>query len=138
MSDRIDLSEKRATFSEHWSPRTIAQFKSQISHRRRTWRHRTPVSCTSKSASLLWPCVAFVHERHWLRSGYIAGLNPVDAESCTFDHGADRAVEVTATAETSPNRRQPILPPTHGLIGCKAMFDEQELAARPQYAPHVC
>ena len=26
MSDRIDLSEKLATFSEYWSPRTIAQF----------------------------------------------------------------------------------------------------------------
>jgi mannose-6-phosphate isomerase-like protein (cupin superfamily) len=26
MSDRIDLSEKLATFSEHWSPRTVAQF----------------------------------------------------------------------------------------------------------------
>ena len=26
MSDSIDLSEKLATFSEHWSPRTIAQF----------------------------------------------------------------------------------------------------------------
>ena len=26
MSDRIDLAEKLATFSEHWSPRTVAQF----------------------------------------------------------------------------------------------------------------
>ena len=26
MGDRIDLSEKLATFSEHWSPRTVAQF----------------------------------------------------------------------------------------------------------------
>jgi mannose-6-phosphate isomerase-like protein (cupin superfamily) len=26
MSDRIDLSEKLATFSEHFSPRTVAQF----------------------------------------------------------------------------------------------------------------
>ena len=26
MSDSIDLSEKLATFSEHWSPRTVAQF----------------------------------------------------------------------------------------------------------------
>ena len=26
MSDRIDLSEKLATFSEHWSPRTVARF----------------------------------------------------------------------------------------------------------------
>ena len=26
MSDRIDLSEQLATFSEHWSPRTIARF----------------------------------------------------------------------------------------------------------------
>ena len=26
MSDRIDLSEKLATFSAHWSPRTVAQF----------------------------------------------------------------------------------------------------------------
>ena len=28
MSDRIDLSEKLARFSEHWSPRTIAQFNN--------------------------------------------------------------------------------------------------------------
>ena len=28
MSDRIDLSEKLAKFSEHWSPRTIAQFNN--------------------------------------------------------------------------------------------------------------
>jgi mannose-6-phosphate isomerase-like protein (cupin superfamily) len=26
MNDRIDLSEKLATFSEYWSPRTVAQF----------------------------------------------------------------------------------------------------------------
>ena len=26
MSDRIDLSEKLSTFSEHWSPRTVTQF----------------------------------------------------------------------------------------------------------------
>jgi mannose-6-phosphate isomerase-like protein (cupin superfamily) len=26
MSDRIDLSEKLATFSDYWSPRTVAQF----------------------------------------------------------------------------------------------------------------
>jgi mannose-6-phosphate isomerase-like protein (cupin superfamily) len=26
MSDRIDLSEKLATFSEYWSPRTVGQF----------------------------------------------------------------------------------------------------------------
>ena len=26
MSDRIDLSEKLSTFSEHWLPRTVAQF----------------------------------------------------------------------------------------------------------------
>src|SRR5213079_934454 len=26
MSDSIDLSEKLATFSEHWSPRAVAQF----------------------------------------------------------------------------------------------------------------
>src|SRR5882724_3948542 len=28
MSDRIDLSEQLATFSEHWSPRTVAQFNN--------------------------------------------------------------------------------------------------------------
>jgi mannose-6-phosphate isomerase-like protein (cupin superfamily) len=26
MNDRIDLSEKLSTFSDHWSPRTVAQF----------------------------------------------------------------------------------------------------------------
>jgi mannose-6-phosphate isomerase-like protein (cupin superfamily) len=26
MDDRIDLSEKLSSFSEHWSPRTVAQF----------------------------------------------------------------------------------------------------------------
>jgi mannose-6-phosphate isomerase-like protein (cupin superfamily) len=26
VNDRIDLSEKLSTFSEHWSPRTVAQF----------------------------------------------------------------------------------------------------------------
>jgi mannose-6-phosphate isomerase-like protein (cupin superfamily) len=26
MNDRIDLSEKLSTFSEHWSPRTVARF----------------------------------------------------------------------------------------------------------------
>ncbi len=28
MSDRIDLSEKLATFSEHWSPRAVAEFNN--------------------------------------------------------------------------------------------------------------
>ncbi len=28
MSDRIDLSEQLATFSEHWSPRAVAQFNN--------------------------------------------------------------------------------------------------------------
>lgn len=26
MNDRIDLSERLSTFSDHWSPRTVAQF----------------------------------------------------------------------------------------------------------------
>ena len=26
MNDRLDLSEKLSTFSDHWSPRTVAQF----------------------------------------------------------------------------------------------------------------
>ncbi len=26
MNDRIDLSEKLSSFSDHWSPRTVAQF----------------------------------------------------------------------------------------------------------------
>lgn len=28
MDDRVDLAEKLATFSDHWSPRTIAQFNA--------------------------------------------------------------------------------------------------------------
>src|SRR5216117_1958346 len=28
MNDRIDLSEKLSTFSDHWSPRTVAQFNN--------------------------------------------------------------------------------------------------------------
>ena len=28
MSDAIDLSEKLSTFTEHWSPRTVAQFNA--------------------------------------------------------------------------------------------------------------
>ena len=28
MNDKVDLSEKLATFSEHWSPRTVAQFNA--------------------------------------------------------------------------------------------------------------
>ncbi|QPF87420.1 cupin domain-containing protein [Bradyrhizobium genosp. L] len=28
MSDPIDLAEKLSTFSEHWSPRTVAQFNA--------------------------------------------------------------------------------------------------------------
>jgi mannose-6-phosphate isomerase-like protein (cupin superfamily) len=28
VNDRIDLSEKLSTFSEHWSPRTVAQFNN--------------------------------------------------------------------------------------------------------------
>jgi mannose-6-phosphate isomerase-like protein (cupin superfamily) len=28
MNDRIDLSEKLSVFSEHWSPRTVAQFNN--------------------------------------------------------------------------------------------------------------
>lgn len=28
MNDGIDLSEKLSTFSEHWSPRTVAQFNN--------------------------------------------------------------------------------------------------------------
>jgi len=59
-------------------------------------------------------------------------------KSCPFDHGTDRAVEVTATADAPPNRRQPILPPTHARIGCEAVLREQELATRPQDAPHLC
>ena len=28
MTDRIDLAEKLSTFSDHWSPRTVAQFNA--------------------------------------------------------------------------------------------------------------
>jgi len=28
MNDKVDLAEKLATFSEHWSPRTVAQFNA--------------------------------------------------------------------------------------------------------------
>ena len=28
MDDRVDLAEKLATFSDHWSPRTVAQFNA--------------------------------------------------------------------------------------------------------------
>ena len=28
MNDKVDLSEKLATFSEYWSPRTVAQFNA--------------------------------------------------------------------------------------------------------------
>src|SRR5260370_16974386 len=84
------------------------------------------------------PSAAFIHECHRLRSGDITGLDPVDAESRPFDHGTDRAVEVTATADAPPNRRQPILPPTHARIGCEAVLPDQDLPTRPQDPPHLC
>ena len=28
MDDKVDLAEKLATFSDHWSPRTVAQFNA--------------------------------------------------------------------------------------------------------------
>src|SRR6266436_9350007 len=90
---------------------------------------------SGSSSVLLRPRAAFVHETHRLRPGDVAGLDPVDAESCAFDHAPDRAVEVTAAAATPPDRRQPILPPAHALVGRETMLYEQELAAWPQHAP---
>src|SRR5712671_4269390 len=78
-------------------------------------------SASPQIGIIIPPCAAFVHERHRLGSGHIARFDPVDAESCRFDHGTDRAVEVTATADIPPGRRQPILPPKHGLVGCQAV-----------------
>src|SRR5260221_594605 len=106
----------------------------------------TLVECISVSerslvrirVSSIRPRTAFIHEGHRLRPGDIAGLDPVDTKTRAFDHRADRAVEVTATTNVSPGWRQPILPPAHARIGCETVLDEQQLAARPQHAPHLC
>src|SRR6266478_7361497 len=56
------------------------------------------------------PCATFIHKRHRPRPGDVAGLDPVNAESRTFNHCADRAVEMAATADTPPGWRQAIPP----------------------------
>jgi hypothetical protein len=64
-------------------------------------------------------------------------LDTVNPETSVFDKRLDRTVEMTATAEPAPGGRQPILPPTHGLIGSQAMFDKEEFAAGSEDAPHL-
>src|SRR5258708_24126263 len=109
-----------------WIPRPMADSQAPC----------TGTNCTA-SVSSVPPRAAFIHERHRLRSGDIAGFDAVDAEATPFDHGTDRTVEVTAPADTPPGRRQPILPSAHALVGGQTVLDEQQLAARPQYAPHL-
>src|SRR6266436_6359270 len=71
------------------------------------------------------PCATFIHKRHRPRPGDVAGLDPVNAESRTFNHCADRAVEMAATADTPPGWRQAILPAAHALIRCQPVLNEQ-------------
>src|SRR5580692_3703646 len=98
---------------------------------------RGSATAASIAAGLIRPRAAFVHEAHRLRPRNIAGLDPVDAKARRFDHRSNRAVEMTTSTARSPDRRQPILPATHALVGSEAVFDKQKLATRPQDAPHL-
>ena len=75
--------------------------------------NRLGLQSTAISAPSVRPRTAFIHVGHRPGSGDIAGLDPVDAKACAFDHRTDRAVEVTAAGDTAPDRRQPVLPAPH-------------------------
>lgn len=44
---------------------------------------------------------------------------------------------MAAAADLLPQRRQPILPSLYRVLRSQSVFDEKELAARSQDAPHL-
>src|SRR5438132_3405153 len=86
--------------------------------------------------ALIRSSTALIHICHRLRPGHIAGFDAINLEASSFDHCSDRPIEVTATADARPDRRQPVLPSPYALVRRQAMFHEQEPAARPKYAAH--
>src|SRR4051812_20412212 len=71
-------------------------------------------------------CAALIKIAHhpWcLRQ--IAVLDLSDAEAGALDQGLDRPIEMTATADPLPERRQPVLPFAHAFFWRQAMLDEQ-------------
>ena len=67
---------------------------------------------------------------------HVTGVEALDAEARAGDQGADCAVEVTAAAESPPDRRQTVLPPANGSIRSATMLDKQETTGWFQHPKH--
>lgn len=57
-------------------------------------------------------------------------FDPIDPESCLFDHRLYRPIEMATTADGFPSRRQPVLPPTDALIWRQPALDKKQSSAR--------
>jgi hypothetical protein len=80
---------------------------------------------------------SLVYEGLRLWTWHIGGLQPVEAESGAFDHRPDRPVQMTASADTLPCGRQPVLPSPHSDVRCQSVLDKQQPAIWFEHAAHL-
>src|SRR5207248_11341319 len=95
-----------------------------------------PAESYTGTRSLHGMGAAFVHEGHRLRSRHVTGREPINAEAACLDHASDGSIEVAATADGAPSRRQSILPVAHAFVGRQSVLDERQATASSQHATH--
>src|SRR5262249_16213483 len=72
---------------------------------------------------------ALVHKGHRLRPLHVSGCEGVDREAGCIDQALDRPIEVAATGEVLPYRRQPMLPCHYPAVRRETMLDKEQGAA---------
>jgi len=66
----------------------------------------------------------------------VAGLESIELETAALDQCPDRAIEMAATADASPDWSQAILPPHYLRIGCASVLHEQQAPAGSENPMH--
>ena len=80
---------------------------------------------------------ALIHEGNQTRAICILGLQPESLQAGGLDQIVHLAVEMTATRNVPPERRQPLLPASDGRVRRQAMLDEPLGSAWLQHAAYL-
>ncbi len=99
----------------------------------RNWRRTS--SAEIRCASQLRK--TFIRVRQWAGSGKVGGFHFLYVEPGLIDQIVDLAIQMTAAADASPKRSEPVLPLNDGGFGRSAVFDEQKSAILLKYALHL-
>ena len=76
-----------------------------------------------------------IEERVRARPRQSGMLHPVEAAASARNEGINPSVEIAVASNAPPYGVQPVLPPSHRWLRGAAMLDEEQAAARTQYAP---